>query len=104
MNKTEQNTLDSPAVGISVDWRVGRHVTALAWLNSLRPALPLSIEQPPSKDHSAQPMSNGELKRHMQQGGVLVNGERVAPDELIDFPVFALVFFPKSETRRTTLV
>lgn len=71
--------------------------TALQWLNSLRPALPMSAEQP------CKPMSNGELRRHMQQGGVLVNGERVAPDELIDFPVFSLVFFPKSATKRTTL-
>ena len=77
--------------------------SALAWLNSLRPALPLSIENPPTKENPAQPMSNGELKRHMQQGGVLVNGERVAPDERIDFPVFSLVFFPKSK-RRTTIV
>ena len=79
-------------------------LTALAWINSLRPALPLSIEQPPSKDQPAQQMSNGELKRHMQQGGVLVNGERIAPDELIDFPVFRLVFFPQSATRRATVV
>ena len=79
-------------------------MNALPWLNSLRPALPLSIEHPPTKESPAQPMSNGELKRHMQQGGVLVNGERVAPDEPIDFPVFSLVFFPKSASRRTTLV
>ena len=79
-------------------------MNALQWLNSLRPALPLSIEQPPTKENPAQPMSNGELKRHMQQGGVLVNGERIAPDELINFPVFSLAFFPKSATRRTTLV
>lgn len=79
-------------------------LTALQWLNSLRPALPLSIENPPTKENPAQPMSNGELKRHMQQGGVLVNGERIAPDERIDFPVFSLVFFPKSAKHRTTLV
>jgi L-alanine-DL-glutamate epimerase-like enolase superfamily enzyme len=72
--------------------------TALQFLNGLRPALPLSIEQP------CKPMSNGELRRHMQQGGVLVNTERIAPDEPIDFPVFSLVFFPKSQARRTTLV
>lgn len=79
-------------------------MNALQWLNGLRPALPLSIEQPPSKERPAQPMSNGELKRLMQQGGVLVNGERVAPDEPMDFPVFSLVFFPKSAARRVTLV
>lgn len=73
-------------------------MSALSWLNSLRPALPMSVEQP------CKPMSNGELRRHIQQGGVLVNGERVMPDELIDFPVFSLVFFPKSRDRRTTLV
>jgi hypothetical protein len=49
-------------------------------------------------------MSNGELRRHIQQGAVLVNGERVTPQEEIDFPVFSLVFFPKSAARRTTLV
>lgn len=58
----------------------------------------MSIEQP------CKPMSNGELKRHMQQGGVLINAEKVAPDEPIDFPVFSIVFFPKSQARRTTLV
>ena len=73
-------------------------MTALQWLMSLRPALPMSIEQP------RKPMSNGELRRHMQQGGVLINGQRVAVDEAIDFPVFSLVFFPKSDGRRTTLV
>lgn len=79
-------------------------MNALQWLNSLRPALPLSIEHPPTRENAAQPMSNGELKRHMQQGGVLVNGERIAPDELINFPVVSLIFFPKSAARRVTLV
>ena len=72
-------------------------MTALHWLNGLRPAIPLSAERP------CEQMSNGELKRHMQQGGVLVNGERITADELIDFPVFSLVFFP-SGNRRTTIV
>ena len=73
-------------------------MNALQWLNSLRPAIPMSIETP------GKIMSNGELKRHMNQGGVLVNGEKIASDEAIDFPVFSLVFFPKSPARRTTLV
>lgn len=73
-------------------------VNALTWLNSLRPALPSSVEQP------CKAMSNGELRRHMQQGAVLVNSERLDPNEVIDFPVFSLVFFPKSPKRRTTLV
>lgn len=73
-------------------------MNALQWLGSLRPALPFSIEAP------CKPMSNGELRRHIEQGGVLVNGERVGIDEEIDFPVHSLVFFPKSKARRTTLV
>ncbi len=73
-------------------------MTVLQWLNNLRPALPMSVEAP----HSA--MSNGELRRHMLQGGVLVNAERVTPNEPMDFPVFSLVFFPKSRTRRTTII
>jgi L-alanine-DL-glutamate epimerase-like enolase superfamily enzyme len=72
-------------------------MSAMQWLSSLRPALPMSSEQPCS------PMSNGELRRLMRQGGVLVNGERIAPEEVIDFPVFSLVFFPASRARRTTI-
>jgi len=49
-------------------------------------------------------MSNGELRRHMLQGAVLINGETVAPDEEMDFPVFSLVFFPNSKNRKTTIV
>ena len=73
-------------------------MTALQWLNSLRPALPMSVEQ------GCKQMSNGELRRLIQQGGIQVNAERIAPDEKIDFPVFSLVFFPNSAKRRTTLI
>jgi hypothetical protein len=73
-------------------------MNALQYLNSLRPALPMSVERPCTH------MSTGELKRHIQQGAVLFNGERVTLDEPMDFPVFSLVLFPKSQARRTTLV
>lgn len=73
-------------------------MNAIQWLNSLRPALPMSVE------HKNEAMSNGELRRHMRQGGVLINAEQVEPSEEIDFPVFSLVFFPKSHARRTTIV
>lgn len=72
-------------------------MTAVQWLVSLRPALPMSVERPGTA------MSNAELRRHITQGGVLVNGERITADEPIDFPVFSLVFFPKG-ARRTTIV
>lgn len=73
-------------------------MNTLTWLNSLRPALPMSVEQPGKQ------MSNGELRRHISQGAVLINTEKVTFDELIDYPVFKLVFFPKSDKKRTTIV
>ena len=73
-------------------------MTALQFLHSLRPAIPMSTESPCTH------MSNGELRRLVQQGAVLCNGERLDPNELIDFPVFSLVFFPKSANRRTTII
>lgn len=48
-------------------------------------------------------MSNGELRRVIQQRGVLINTEPVEVSEEIDFPVFSIVFFPKGK-RRTTLL
>ena len=78
-------------------------MNALAFLNSLRPAIPFSAERTVDAKGEFVPMSNGELRRQMAQGAVLVNGERVVWNEPIDFPVFSLVFFPKSATRRCTL-
>lgn len=71
-------------------------MNAIQWLNSLRSAIPMSMERPCTQ------MSNGELRRLIAQGGVLVNGDRIEANEEIDFQVFSLVFFPKSP-RRTTL-
>jgi hypothetical protein len=73
-------------------------LNALTYLNNLRPALPMSAEHPCTL------MSNGELRRHIQQGGVLINGERLDLKEEIDFPVFSLVFFPKSQKGKVTLL
>jgi len=73
-------------------------MNALSFLNNLRPAIPFSIEKP------CKPASNSELRRWMQNGSVLINGERVNWDEEIDFPVFSLVFFPNSPRRKTTLI
>lgn len=70
----------------------------LTFLNSLRPALPFSSEKPCTA------VSNSELRRWIANGSVLVNAERVAWDELIDFPVFSIAFFPASGKRKTTIV
>lgn len=71
-------------------------MNALQFLITLRPAIPFSAEKCAS-------MSNGELRRHIEQGGVLINNERVSVSEEIDFPVFSIVFFPNGK-RKTTIV
>lgn len=73
-------------------------MNTLSYLNNLRPAIPYSAEKPCTQ------CSNSELRRWLQNGSVLINGEKAAWDEEIDYPVFSLVFFPKSEKRKTTLV
>lgn len=73
-------------------------MNVILYLNNLRPALPMSTESPPK------PVSNRELKLWCVQGSVLINGERVPVTEEIDYPVYSLVFFPKSKKKRTTLV
>lgn len=72
-------------------------MNALTFLNSLRPAIPFSAEKPTTL------ASNSELRRWMANGSVLINTERVAWDEVIDFPIFSIVFFPNGN-RRTTIV
>ena len=73
-------------------------MTVIEYLNGLRPGLPMSAEKPLIA------MTNGELRRQLAQGAIVINGERATHDERMDFPVFSLVFFPKSDKRRTTLV
>ena len=48
--------------------------------------------------------SNSELKRWIQNGALQINCERVNWDELIDFPIFSVVLFPKNDKQRTTLL
>lgn len=76
----------------------------LQYLIGLRPALPLSREKPGGKDRPWSPPSNGELRRWIADGSVVINGERWAADEEMPPLVWSLVFFPKSEKSRTTLV
>ena len=48
--------------------------------------------------------SNSELKRWCQNSCLHLNGEAVKWDELIDFPVWSIVLFPKNEKQRTTIL
>lgn len=40
--------------------------------------------------------SSSELKRWIQNKALLINGEPVTPDEVLDFPMFSVVLFPKN--------
>lgn len=71
-------------------------MNALTFLNSLRPALPMSIEKPCTI------ASNGELRRWMRDGAVLLNGRPLREVDFVD-DVRSLIFFPNSKKRRTTL-
>jgi hypothetical protein len=71
---------------------------ALDYILQLKPAIPYSTEKPGTL------ASNSEIRRWITSGAIIINTERFTIDEEIDFPVFSLIFFPKSENRRTTLV
>ena len=72
-------------------------MNVLTFLNSLRPAIPFSAETP------CIIASNGEIRRWCKNKAVIINNETVSWDELIDFPVFSIVFFPNGK-RRTTIL
>lgn len=40
--------------------------------------------------------SSSELKRWIQNKALIINGETVTPDEIIDFPLISVVLFPKN--------
>jgi len=55
-------------------------------------------------DHSSnKPASGSAVRRWISEGTIVVNGERVTADEMLDYPVFSVVVFPKSDRRRITL-
>lgn len=48
--------------------------------------------------------SNGELRRWMDKGSIRVNGETLRKDVTVQWPVTDLVFFPKNDRFRCTVV
>lgn len=60
--------------------------------------IPMSVENPcnvPSKS---------EIKRWLNQSSILINGKKPKAEEDVEFPITELVFFPKSKTRKTSVV
>lgn len=87
-------------------------VSILQYLNSLRPALPLSSDRRGERNEYLE-MSNSELRRCLEQKAILLNGERDwTINEEAPMYVWQLVFYPKSTkpkpgtkyAKRTTLV
>lgn len=70
---------------------------ALEFILSLRPAVPFSIEK------ACQEATNSEVRRWFKNKAIRINQEFPNWDDDIKFPVTDLVFFPKSQKRRTTL-
>jgi hypothetical protein len=70
----------------------------LQYILSLKPALPMSKEKPCTE------ASNSEIRRWCRDKSVIINGKQVVADEELDWPVESLVFFPKSNKNRCTLV
>lgn len=48
-----------------------------------------------SREGQIRPASKSEVRRWLDASAVLANGERLASEEAIDFPVFSLVLFPR---------
>lgn len=60
--------------------------------------IPASIEKAP------EPASKSEVRRWLENSAVVINGKKPKPMDLVEFPITQLVFFPKSDKRRTTVI
>lgn len=77
-------------------------MNVLTFLNSMRPSIPMSLEN--KKESKCWPASNSEIRRWLLNKAVIINGQHLAWDQEIEFPVTSLVFFPRSEKKRTTVI
>lgn len=59
---------------------------------------------PTSNENAPNPPSNSELRRWLDQKAVIINGKTPSSKEMVQWPITQLVFFPKSEKRRTTVI
>lgn len=57
-----------------------------------------STERPPEK------ASKSELRRLLDQSAFRINGKIVKSKDVIEFPITSVVLFPKSETKRITIL
>lgn len=69
------------------------HQTAWNFLKELHSVMHFQSREGAKRDKA----SSSELKRWIQNKAFIINGETVTPEELIDFPVFSVVLFPKNK-------
>jgi hypothetical protein len=79
------------------DWTAFEFVT---WFG----CYPMSIEKPPTKENPATWPSKSEIRRWLDQGSVLINGKKPKTKDIVEMPVWQLVFFPKSDKKRATII
>lgn len=72
--------------------------TALQFLISLKPHLPMTMN-----GNKPEEPSNSEIRRWLQQNAVIINGKKPQPGDDIEFPIYSLIFFPKSQKSRCTM-
>lgn len=80
------------------------HVTLHEPLSAIQFMVRLNTLSPFWNAEENKPASNSVLRRWIEQSAILFNGERMKFDELIDFPLFSLVLFPKSSAKRITVM
>jgi len=74
-------------------------MTAIDYLKSLpRGWLPKSVER------GIKPPSNGDLKRWLNMGAVIINNVHPKLMDKISFPIKELIFFPFGKRRTTILM
>lgn len=72
--------------------------TAMDYIVSLKPFVPMSTETPGKE------LSNGEIRRLLDQSAIMINGKKPKSKEIIEFPVTSLVWFPKNHNKRVTML
>lgn len=74
-------------------------MTVMAYVLRLHQSDPTgfwSRENPGDREgHKGEPASNSEVKRWLENGAVRFNGRTMKGKELLDFPLYSVVFFPK---------
>lgn len=64
--------------------------------------IPMSIET--KEGEAPRPPSDSEVRRWLDQSAVIINGKRPKAKDIVEWPITQLVFFPKSEKKRTTVI